>query len=81
MCEALPATDIQEIGRTTSIQLQNVHGGHGQTRAIDQTSDIPVELDEIETVLRRFHFGLVLLGAIPQLKDFRLAKFGIFIKA
>lgn len=38
---------IQEVGRAPSREVEHVHRGHGQSSAVDETSDRAVELDEI----------------------------------
>ena len=34
------ATDVQEVGRIASIELDHVHGSHGKSGTIDHTTDI-----------------------------------------
>jgi hypothetical protein len=43
-------TDIQEVSRRTTVELDDVHGSHGKTCAVDQAADITIELDEVESV-------------------------------
>ena len=39
-----PAADVEEIGRLAAVQLDQVHGAHGQAGPVDQAADIAVEL-------------------------------------
>ena len=39
------AADIQEIGRFAAEQLDNVHGRHRQSGAVDHAADLAFELD------------------------------------
>jgi hypothetical protein len=38
------AADIKEVGRLTAVQLDDVHGGHGQPCTVHQATDVPVHL-------------------------------------
>lgn len=40
-----------EVRRGSTVQVQHVHRGHGQTGTVDQTSNVPVQLDKVEAVL------------------------------
>jgi len=40
---------VEEVGGLSAIQLDDVHGGHGKTGSVDETSDVTVELDEVES--------------------------------
>src|SRR6185437_1793242 len=60
------AADIEEIGRRTAIELDDVHGGHGEPGAIHHAADIAVELDVVEAMLGRFEFGRVLFRLVAQ---------------
>lgn len=44
-----PASAVKEVGGFPSVQFDDVHGCHGQPSAVDQTSNITVKLDEVET--------------------------------
>ena len=45
---ARAAAHIEEIGRAATEMLDDIHGGHGQARAVDQAGDGPIEFDVIE---------------------------------
>src|SRR5690606_2324232 len=47
------ATDIKEVGGFHAVQLDDVHGGHGEAGTIDETADLAVELHVGEIVFRR----------------------------
>ena len=34
------AADVQEVGRVSAVQLDDVHGGHGQAGAVHQAADV-----------------------------------------
>src|SRR5262249_22568838 len=50
------ATDVEEVGRSATEVLDDIHGRHGQARAVHQASNVPVQLDVIEAVLGGFDF-------------------------
>jgi len=54
------SSDVEEVGRVASVELEHVHGRHRETGAVDEASDVAVELDKVETVLG----SLDLLGYI-----------------
>merc|ERR1719219_2790485 len=45
------AADIQEVGRLPPVQLDDVHGGHGQPGSVDEAANVPVQLDVVQRVL------------------------------
>ena len=49
------AAHIQEVGGLAAVKLDDVHGGHGQARAIHHAADLAVELDVGEIVFGGFH--------------------------
>lgn len=52
------SSDIQEVGRLSTLNLDNVHSGHGQTGSIDHASDVAIQSNIVQTSLD----GLVLVG-------------------
>ena len=60
------AADVEEIGRRAAGELDDVHGGHGQARAVDHAADVAVELDVVEPELRGFHFERIFFVEIAQ---------------
>ena len=37
------ATQIEEVGRLATLQLDNVHGGHGQAGTVDETTNLTIK--------------------------------------
>src|SRR6266852_513567 len=66
------AAYIEEIGRTPAIVLDDVHGGHGKARAVDQAGDAPIELDIVKVKFARLDFQGRFLGQVSHLLDFFL---------
>ncbi len=46
------AAHVQEIRRLAAVELDDVHGGHGQTRAVHHATDVAVQTD-----VREAHFA------------------------
>src|SRR5205085_1120887 len=46
------AADVEEVRGLAAGQLDDVHGGHGQPRAVDHAADGAVELDVVQPELR-----------------------------
>ena len=44
---------------TSSVQLDDIHGCHGQTSSIHQTSDVTVQLNIVEAVLGSFNLARI----------------------
>src|SRR5438067_8533061 len=61
------AANIEEIrGRAASI-LDDVHGGHGKTSAVDHASDAAIDLHALEAVLGGFDFHTLLFIELANL--------------
>ena len=74
------ASNIEEVGGFSSVQLDDVHGGHGEAGTIDQTPDVPVQLDVVEAVLGGLHLPGVRLGGVLHVEDVLLSEGGVVIK-
>src|SRR5690606_7154640 len=70
------AADVQEVGRIAAVQLDDVHGGHGKTGAVDHAGDVAVQRDVVEAVLVGDVFLLVFLRRITHLGQVRVAEHG-----
>lgn len=73
-------TDIQEVGRVTAVQLDDVHGRHGQTGTVDKASNVTVQLDEVEVVLGRLDFIGVFLRLVAPGHDLLLSEVGVVVE-
>ena len=49
------AADVQEVGGRAAVQLDDVHGRHGQARAVDHAADAAVQADVVQVVLPGRH--------------------------
>src|SRR6185503_18312665 len=47
------AANVEEVRRVAAVQLDQVHGGHRETRAVHHAGDVAVERDVVEVVFAR----------------------------
>lgn len=73
-------TNVQEVGRATAVELDNVHGSHGKTSTVDKTTNGTVETNVVEVVLGSLDFTRVLLSGVTEGKGVLLSELGIVIK-
>jgi hypothetical protein len=74
------ATDVQEVGWRTAVQLDDVHGGHGKTSTVDEAANIAVQLDEVETNLGGLDLIGIFLGDVSPLENLLLAEIGVVVE-
>lgn len=74
-------TDVKEVGGATTVQLDDVHGGHGETCTVDEATNVTIKLDEVQTVLSSLDLIGVLLALIAELEDVLLAELGVVVEA
>ena len=67
------AAHVQEVGRAAAGVLDDVHGGHGQARAVHHAAHRAVELDVVQAVARGLHFERILFVEVAQLEQFLVA--------
>src|SRR5690606_4113160 len=65
--------DVEEVGGLAAVQLDDVHGGHGQAGAVDEAGDVAVEADVVEAELTGGHLARILLGRVAHGDDVLLA--------
>ena len=75
------AADIEEVRRRLAIELDDVHGRHGEAGAVDHAADGAVERHIVEIVARRLDLLGVLFGRIAQRGDVGMAIERAVVKA
>ena len=75
------ASNIEEVSRRTTVKLNDIHSGHGESGTVDEAADITVELDEVEANLGSLDLVGVLLGDVPPLEHLLLAEVGVVVEA
>lgn len=62
------------------MEIEDVHGSHGKTGTVNETANVTVKLDEVETVLGSLDFLSILLGGVSELEDVRLSEVGVIVE-
>merc|ERR1719150_1772210 len=75
------ATHIEEVGRLSTVELDNVHGRHGQPSTIHQASNIAIQLHIVEVVTGSINLPWVQLRGVLHVEDGLLPERGVVIKA
>lgn len=57
------ATDVQEVGGLTAVELDDVHRGHGESSTVDEAADVSTDMDVVQVKV----FGVLLTGVILSL--------------
>lgn len=54
LLSASTSTNVQEVGRATTLELDDVHSGHGEACAVHHASDVAIERNVVESDSSRF---------------------------
>lgn len=63
------SSNIKEVGGGSTVEVEDIHGGHGESSTVDEASNRTVELDEVEAVLGSLDLGSILLGDVAERED------------
>merc|ERR1719370_1514814 len=74
------ATDVQEVGGGTPVQLDDVHGGHGQPGPVHHAPDVPVQGDIVQVVVGSLNLPGVLLAPVSLVKHPLLPEVCVVVK-
>jgi len=58
------ATDIEEVGGLTSVELDDIHGGHSETSTIDEATDVAANVNVVQIEVFGVCFPWVVLSLI-----------------
>ena len=75
-----PAADVEEVRRALAIELDDVHGRHGEAGAIDHAADRAFERDIVEIVLGGLDLLGVLLAFVAQGDNIGMAVEGVVVE-
>ena len=75
------ASNIQEVCGFSPVQLDDVHGGHGEAGAVDQAANVAVQLNVVEAVLGGLHLPGVRLCGVLHFEDVLLSEGCIVVKS
>ena len=73
-------SNVKEVGGVAAVEREDVHCGHGETRAINQAANRTVKLDEIEIRLLGLNFRRLLLCDVAQGEDVLLTEFRVVVE-
>lgn len=62
------------------MEVEDVHGSHGKTGTVNETANVTVKLDKVETVLGSLDFLSILLGGVSELEDILLSEIGVVVE-
>ena len=60
------AADIEEVGRRSAVEFDDVHRRHRQTRSVDQTANAAIQPNVIQIILLSTHFPNHHLFYLPR---------------
>ena len=72
---------VEEVGWFTTVVLDDVHGCHGETGAVDKACDVAIETNVVEVVFRCSHFTRIFLLFVSHGDDVRMAIERVVIEA
>ena len=75
------AAHVEEVGGFGAVELDDVHRGHGEARAVDHAADLAIQRDVVQVELRGGEFLGVFLGLVAQGGDVGLAVHGVAVEA
>src|ERR1700691_2604842 len=78
---ARAAADVEKVRRCLAVELDDVHGGHGQAGAVHHAADAAVERHVVQIIARGLDFLGVLLGRIAQCSDVRMTIKRVVVEA
>lgn len=73
-------TDIEEVSGGTTVELNNIHGSHGETSTVHHAADVTIETDVVEVEEGSSDFTRVLHGGITESEDLLLAESSVIIE-
>ena len=74
------STNVQEVSRVTTVELDDVHGSHGETGTVDKATNVTIELDEVETGRSCLDLIRVFLRNVPPFKHLLLTEVCVIVK-
>ena len=72
---------VEEVRGLAPVELDDVHGGHGEPRPVHHAPDLAVESDVVEVVPARFDLGRVLLVLVAKGLELRATVERVVVEA
>src|SRR5690606_18859504 len=73
-------SDVEEVARLAPMELDEIHRAHGEASAVDQATDVPLELHVAKTGSPGTQFVGVFLACVTQLFELRMAKHRVVVE-
>ena len=80
MLERIPS-DVQKVGRLSTVQGKNVHRGHRQASAVDEAPDVAIKFDKVQVRFLCLNLRRFLLRYVTEVEHFFLPELGVIVKA
>ena len=74
------AAHVEEVGRLAAVQLDRVHGGHGQAGTVHQAADVAVQADVGQVELGSLDFSRILFVQVAVGHDLGMAEQGVAVE-
>src|SRR5690606_27694626 len=74
-----PAAHVEEVGRLATVQVDDVHGTHGQTGTVDHAADVAVQSHVVQLELGSVGFTRIVLGRVMHGAQLGLAVQGVAV--
>ena len=75
------AAHVEEIGGLASVQLNDVHGGHGQASTVDQATDVSSNVNVVQVEVLGVLLASVVLGLILLCGEIFLTEGGVRVNS
>ena len=73
------AADVKEVSGLATVQLDDVHGGHGQASTIDKAADVAANVNVVQIEVLGMSLAWVILSLVFLLGEVLLAEEGVRI--
>src|SRR5690606_37956452 len=70
---------VEEVGRLATVQVDDVHGTHGQTGTVDHAADVAVQSHVVQLELGSVGFTRIVLGRVMHGAKLGLAVQGVAV--
>lgn len=74
-------TDIQEIGRLSSVEFDDIHSRHGESSTIDEASNVSADMDVVQIVLGSNGFSWIVSAGVFLFEDVLLTELGVAVNS
>mgnify|MGYP000877262279 CR=1 FL=1 len=73
-------TDVKEVSRHATLQLDNIHGSHSETSAVNHAADIAIQSDVVQVVFISLDFSWVFLFIVKTSYAVNLRRKDLYLR-